>query len=390
MSAGSSAGTSAGTEVDDLPTAAWVVALTGLSGMGPARLGALLGRWEPHQAWRRVAEGRTHLDARVVQAARRLDPELSARWRREAATVDVAGRWAAHLRAGVGVVVRGDPGFPASLGDDQEPPAVIFFRGSLDALQRPRVAVVGTRRCTFAGRATARELGHDLAAAGVCVVSGLAQGIDAEAHRGALEAAGGAAPAAVVGTGLDVVYPRRNAELWAQVEATGCVVCEYPLTTRPAAWRFPARNRIIAALADVVVVVESHARGGSMHTVDAALERDRPVMVVPGSVRSPASTGTNDLLAAGSAPVRDAGDVLAVLGLDSAASTRGRLDPRPLPSALAGAVLDALGWEPATIEVVALRVGEALAAVALELSRLERDGWLTRSGSWFERTGPPP
>lgn len=375
------------TEADDLPAAAWVVALAGLSGMGPARLGALLGRWEPRQAWRRVEQGGIHLDARVVLAARRLDPELSARWRREAATVDVARRWAAHISTGVGVVVRGDPGFPAPLRDDHEPPAVIFSRGSLAALHRPRVAVVGTRRCTHAGRATARELGHDLAAAGVCVVSGLAQGIDAEAHRGALGADGGAPPAAVVGTGLDVVYPQRNAELWVQVAATGCVLCEYPLATRPAAWRFPARNRIIAALADVVVVVESHARGGSMHTVDAALERDRPVMVVPGPVRSPASTGTNDLLAAGSAPVRDAGDVLAVLGLDGAAAARGRPDPRPAPSASASSVLDALGWEPATIEAVALRVGKPLAAVALELSRLERDAWLTRSGAWFERTG---
>lgn len=374
------------TEADDLPAAAWVVSLAGLSGMGPARLGALLGRWEPRQAWRRVEQGRIHLDARVVLAARRLDPELSARWRREAATVNVAGRWAAHISTGVGVVVRGDPGFPAPLRDDHEPPAVIFSRGSLDVLRRPRVAVVGTRRCTHAGRATARELGHDLAAAGVCVVSGLAQGIDAEAHRGALEADGGAPPAAVVGTGLDVVYPQRNAELWTQVAATGCVLCEYPLATRPAAWRFPARNRIIAALADVVVVVESHARGGSMHTVDAALERDRPVMVVPGPVRSPASTGTNDLLAAGSAPVRDARDVLAVLGLDGAALTRGGGDPRPAPSPSAGAVLDAVGWEPTTIEVVAQRVGQPLAAVATALSRLERDGWLLRQGGWFERT----
>lgn len=368
-----------------LPAAAWVVALAGLSGMGPARLSALLGRWEPRQAWTRVEEGQTHLDAGVVVAARRLDAELSARWRREAARVDVARGWEAHLDAGVEVAVRCDPCFPAPLRDDQEPPAVLFSLGSLDVLRRPRVAVVGTRRCTSAGRVTARELGHDLASAGVCVVSGLAYGIDAAAHQGALSA-GAQAPAAVVGTGLDVVYPPGNAELWATVATAGCVMGEYPLTTRPAAWRFPARNRIIAALADVVVVVESHARGGSMHTVDAALERDRPVMAVPGPIRSPASTGTNDLLAAGSAPVRDAGDVLAVLGLDAAATTRGTIDARPPLSGSASSVLDAVGWEPATIEAVALRVGEPLAVVATELSRLERDGWLARRGAWFERS----
>lgn len=381
------AGERGGHETDDLPAAAWVVALAGLSGMGPARLGAVLGRWRPYDAWRRVVEGRVHLDAHVVLAARRLDAALSARWRQEAAEIDVARRWATHVDTGVRVVVQGDRAFPRPLQHDQEPPAVLFSLGSLEVLDRPRVAVVGTRRCTAAGRATARELGHDLAAAGVCVVSGLAQGIDGEAHRGALEAERGASPAGVVGTGLDIVYPRRNAGLWSQVAAAGCLISEYPLGTRPTAWRFPARNRIIAALADVVVVVESHAHGGSMHTVDAALERDRPVMVVPGPVRSPASAGTNDLLAAGSAPVRDARDVLAVLGLDAAATGRGRVDPRPAPDPSAGAVLDALGWEPATIDMVAVRLGRALGAVAVELSRLERDGWLSRQGGWFERIG---
>lgn len=374
-------------EAHHLPAAAWVVALAGLSGMGPARLSAMLGRWDPREAWRRLADGRVHLDAEVVRSARRLDPALAARWLREAAQVDVVGRWAAHVDAGVGVVVPTDVAFPQSLRDDHEAPAVLFSLGTLEVLDRPRVAVVGTRRCTTAGRTTARELGHDLAAAGVCVVSGLAQGIDGEAHRGALEAAAGAAPAAVVGTGLDVVYPSLNAGLWAQVAAAGCVISEYPLATRPAAWRFPARNRIIAALADVVVVVESHARGGSMHTVDAALERDRPVMVVPGPIRSPASVGTNDLLAAGSAPVRHVGDVLSLLGLDAAVTARGRADPRPTPYPSAAAILDAIGWEPATIDTVALRMGEPLAQVAIDLSRLERDGWLSRQGGWFERIG---
>lgn len=369
----------------DLPVEAWAVALAGLSGMGPARLAAILGRWGPREAWRRVEEGRIHEDATVAVAARRLDAVLAAQWRQQAARVDVAGLWAAHVDAGVAVVARGDAGFPGPLRDDHEPPPVLFALGSLRVLDRARVAVVGTRRCTPGGRATAHELGHDLAAAGVCVVSGLASGIDGEAHRGALQATGGAAPAAVVGTGLDIVYPRRNADLWTRVATVGCVMSEYPLATSPAAWRFPARNRIIAALADVVVVVESHARGGSMHTVDAALERDRPVMVVPGSVRSPASSGTNDLLAAGSAPVRDARDVLALLGLDGAATARGRKDPRPVPSASAADVLDAIGWEPATIETVALRVDAPLGVVAMDLSHLERDGWLCHQGGWFER-----
>ncbi len=375
------------TRPPELPSAAWVVALAGLPGMGPVRLAALLRRWAPQEAWGRVRAGNAHLDPQVAADARRLDASVIAAWHKAAAGIDVGNVWEAHVGAGVGVVGSGDAAFPAGLSDDPEPPAVLFHLGRLAVLERPRVAVVGTRRCTYAGRTTAADLGHDLAAAGVCVVSGLASGIDGAAHTGAL-AAGGAPPLAVVGTGLDVVYPRGNADLWAQVAAVGCVVSEYPLGTRPDTWRFPARNRIIAGLAEVVVVVESHARGGSMHTVDAALERDRPVMVVPGPVRSSASAGTNDLLAAGSAPVRDAGDVLVALGLGSGAALRGRSDPRPPPNPLGSRILEAMGWHPATIEQVTERLDQPLGEVAVELSNLERQRWLVRHGSWFDRAGP--
>lgn len=374
-----------------LPAAAWVAALAGLSGMGPVRLRALLDRWHPEEAWRRVQEGRVHLDPQVAAAARRLDPATAGRWRVESGVGDVARRWAAHADAGVGVTVAGDADFPSALLEGPDPPVVLFHRGRLSVLQRPRVAIVGTRRCTHAGRSTARELGRDLAAAGVCVVSGLASGIDGEAHLGTLAPAVSvpaqhAPPVAVVGTGLDVVYPRANAQLWARVASVGCVLSEYPLGTRPDTWRFPARNRVIAALADVVVVVESHARGGSMHTVDAAIERGTPVMAVPGPVRSPASAGTNGLLAAGCAPARDADDILVALGLDVAAASRSAARPAGPEDPDAAAVLEAVGWQPATIEDVVARLERPLGEVALALSRLEHQGWLVRHGSWVERT----
>ena len=372
-----------------VPAAAFVVALAGLGGMGPVRLRALLRRWPPAEAWSAVAAGRVHLDDRVAGAAWGISAELSRRWCGEARKLDVAGAWEAHARAGVAITGEGDPGYPAPLLDDQEAPAVLFHRGSLEVLHRPRVALVGTRRCTAGGRATARELGGALAAAGVCVISGLASGIDGEAHAGAL-AAGAAPPAAVVGTGLDVVYPRANGDLWRAVAEMGCVMSEYPLGTRPERWRFPARNRIIAALADVVVVVESHARGGSLHTVDAALERDRPVMAVPGSVRSPASAGTNDLLAAGSSPARDAGDVLALLGLDASAARRGRSRPGGRSGADGGAVVEAIGWESATLEDLAERLHRPLGQLAVELADLEHRGLVTRTGGWFERAISAP
>src|SRR5207249_1909551 len=152
-------------------------------------------------------------------------------------------------------------------------------------------------------------------------------------------------------------------------------------------WRFPLRNRIIAGLGRVVVVVESHARGGSRHTVDAAIDRGVDVMAVPGSVRSPSSAGTNELLAAGAAPARDATDVLVALGLATAGN--GRPSPPvttpPPEDHDAVVVLDALGWEPATVGQVADRAGLPLASASVTLVHLERDGWVARRGPWWER-----
>jgi DNA processing protein len=246
------------------------------------------------------------------------------------------------------------------------------------------VAVVGTRRCTRYGREVAAELGEGLAAAGVAVVSGLALGIDAAAHVGALR--GGAPPIAVVGCGLDVVYPRANRGLWQQVAATGVVLGEWPLGVAPVAWRFPARNRLIAALADVVVVVESHDRGGSLSTVAEAARRDRPVMAVPGPVRSPASAGANRLLADGCAPVCGLDDVLVALGL-SPGRRRPARERRPAPDADGAVVLDALGWQAASLEQLAVRTGLRIGALVVALERLRVLGWIDARDGWFERIG---
>jgi DNA processing protein len=373
---------------EQLPRAAWVAALSGLPALGPARLAALLARWSPEEAWAQVLAGHPHHDRQV--AARARIPELVAsRWRTAALALDVGAAWEAHGAAGVAVRTPGDDGFPLVLAADLEPPSVLFSRGDVTALDRPRVAVVGTRRCTWAGRSLAAELGAGLAAAGVCVVSGLALGIDAAAHRGAL-AARAAPPVAVVGTGLDVVYPRRNAELWAAVASAGAVLSEYPLGTRPEPWRFPARNRLVAALADIVVVVESHARGGSLHTVTAALERDVAVMAVPGPVRGAASAGTNALLVAGAAPVRDAGDVLVALGLDSAAAGRRPPEPDLELDPDEAEVLAALQQAPATVAQLADRLDRGVGPVSVLLAHLETQGLVVSSDGWWEAAAPLP
>ncbi len=381
---------------DSHDSQAWLTALARLPAMGPARLGALLARWSPEEAWAQVLAGTVHRDEHVVRQARSLSFELSKRWQDAATILDVEKLWTAHRSAAITVLWANDSRFPDRLTGDPDPPPVLFCRGALDVLHAPSVAIVGTRRCTHAGRAIARELARALGAAGVCILSGLALGIDAAAHEGALESLrnGGAAPAGVVGTGLDVVYPRRHAELWRVVAEEGLLISEYPLGTPPEPWRFPARNRILAALADVVVVVESHAKGGSLHTVEAALERDRTVMAVPGSVRSPASAGTNELLAIGCPPARDASDVLVALGLDSMTSAV-RRPPSPTAQAVPGRsarnqaeaaeVLAALGWEPATLEQLALRLGWAPGPLARALTELKVAGWVVCRGGWWER-----
>jgi DNA processing protein len=374
---------------DDLPFEAWLVALATLTGMGPARLGALCRRWSPMAAWSAVAERTVLAEPDVVATMGKAPAEVAARWAVEAAGRDVGGIWAAHVRAGVGVTTVGGAGYPGALRHDVDAPPLLFHLGDLDRIGGPRVAIVGTRRCTRLGLDVARDLGHDLTASGVQIVSGLALGIDGAAHQGALDAAstgGVPPPVGVVASGLDVVYPRRHVRLFHRVATTGVVLSEAPLGTRPDRWRFPARNRIVAGLADIVVVVESPESGGSMYTVRSALQRSRQVMAVPGAVRSPAAAGTNKLLSEGVAPVRDADDVLIALGLQGIdLRRRPRTDRRPRPTGSAAEVLDAIAWQPVTVEQLAQRTGLPLVELSEALTRLAGDGWVDQRSGWVER-----
>ncbi|HVF75139.1 MAG TPA: DNA-processing protein DprA [Acidimicrobiales bacterium] len=344
-------------------------ALAGLPGMGPSRLRALLQDRPPDRCWADVLAGE---DGEDLQRA--------------ASRVDVGAVAAAHAAAGVGIHLLDGSNYPTVLAEDPAAPAVLFSMGDIEAVRRPLVGIVGTRRSTHGGRETARQFGRDLAAAGVGVVSGLALGIDGAAHCGSLAARpDGRPPVAVVGCGLDVVYPKRHAQLWRAIADEGVILSEWPCGTRPEPWRFPARNRIIAALADVLVVVESHAVGGSMHTVEAADARGRTILAVPGPVRSPASAGTNRLLYEGNGPARDVDDVLAALGL--ARPMPAVRDRRAAPGGVEGAVLEVVGWEPTSLEQILVRTGLSPAAVALALSRLEHDSWVRGDGAWWERVG---
>ncbi|MDY7101629.1 MAG: DNA-protecting protein DprA [Actinomycetota bacterium] len=358
---------------------AHLLALSGLTGLGPSRLRALVAAERPSGAWSRVRSGDLP-DA----LARAVSDQVAARWRRAAARVDPPAVLARHRGLGIRVVLEGDAAWPARLRDDPEPPALLLAAGELEALARPTVAVIGTRRATPYGLDVATELGEALTGAGVGVVSGLARGIDAAAHRGALGTAG-APPVGVVATGLDVVYPRSSADVWDGVAARGVLVSEAALGTDAERWRFPARNRIIAALADAVVVVESHERGGSMHTVAEAVRRDRPVLAVPGPIRSPSSRGTNRLVFDGASPLCDVADVLELLEI---VTPDGAIATDDLPAGLEPlerAVLDRLGWEPRSQDEIVAALGVSLTEVARAVERLRRLHLVERQGAWICR-----
>jgi DNA processing protein len=228
---------------------------------------------------------------------------------------------------GLRFVARSEAAFPTLLRAIHDPPPGLFLRGGAEEalLARPAVAIVGARACSAYGRHVARSLGRDLGSAGLVVVSGLARGIDAEAHRGALE--GGGVTVAVLGCGIDRDYPAANRELARQIAATGLVVSEYAPGVEPAPWRFPARNRIVAGLCAATVVVEARERSGALITADFALEEGREVFAVPGEITSTLSAGANALLRLGATPLTRAQDVLESYGLEPSAAAPVEVGP---------------------------------------------------------------
>lgn len=372
--------------------AAHLVALAQLPGIGPATLL----RWHrgpgATAAWQTLVRGRTAEILSLAGPASRLAEAAVPPLVAAARLLDPHRELERHGQEGRRVLVEGTPGYPARLSEDPAPPAVLFAAGDPSVLEQPAVAVVGTRNATRAGRDLAAGWGAELAAAGVAVVSGLALGIDAAAHRGALHAASVAcseqplgAPVGVIAAGLDIAYPRRHTDLHRDVARHGVLLSEVPLGVRPTSWRFPARNRIIAGLADAVVVVESRTVGGSILTAGEALDRGVPVLAVPGHPGAPASAGTNDLLFDGAALVRSTADVLAHLGLAA---------PGPPPDEWAGqtpldatsqAVLAAIGSQPSALAEVVARCELDLEDVSGALVALEAAGRIVRTAGWFEQ-----
>jgi DNA processing protein len=265
---------------------------------------------------------------------------------------------------------RRDRAFPALLAAIHDPPPHLFARGSdVALLSEPAIAIVGARACSAYGRSVARSLARELAGAGLVVVSGMARGVDGEAHRGALDAGG--RTVAVLGCGIDRDYPAAHAELARRIGENGLVVSEYEPGIEPAPWRFPARNRIIAGLCAGTVVVEARERSGALITADFALEEGRDVLAVPGEITSSLSAGSNALLRLGAVPVTRAGDVLELYDLARVTRARTPLGAtaEALLAQLAGSALSA----DELVRATSLDPGESAAA----LTELELAGRVT-------------
>jgi DNA processing protein len=262
----------------------------------------------------------------------------------------------------------GDSAYPAALSDCPDPPRSLWARGDLSVVERPCVAVVGTRRATAYAERVTRELARTLARAGACVVSGLARGVDASAHLGALEVGG--ATIAVLGTGLDVVYPKGHAALQSEIGEKGLLLSELAPTNAAHGGSFPRRNRIIAALASTTIVVEAGVKSGALITASHALEMGRTVAAVPGPIDVPQAQGSNELIRDGAVAITSMADVLALIGLTAPV----RLSELEVGGA-ERAVWDALADGGADLDSLCHRAGlpahQGLAAVsALELRGL--------------------
>lgn len=379
-----------------LPPEAYVTAIAELEGIGPARLRWLLNHGAPEEVWGRICRGTINPTGGHIKITR----ELIRQWQHQSSNRSPQDSWRRIQTSGIGVVIQGHPDYPSIFLEDPEPPAILFYRGNLDALHTRRVGIIGTRRCTAYGQRVAKQLSFDLSESGVAIVSGLALGIDAAAHLGVFGSSK-ALPIGVVGAGLDRPCPRRNLELAEHIATHGLLLSEVPLGVPAAPWRFPVRNRIIAALSEVLVVVESSSSGGSMHTVREALDRDRLIFAVPGPIGSSSSAGTNQLLADGAQVFTTSADVAAALDLVGASSVsvlQQQLMPRRAPKALeeqpdgeelpegiAGAVLRLLTWEPISFDQVALQGNLDVVQLSHALRELESKKWIERRDGWVQR-----
>ena len=340
-----------------------------VNGIGPARLdrliercGSVAGAWQAGPSEMLAAGLDTRSAEALIKAQRALD--LDAELERAE-------------RAGVRLVTREQPSYPRALAQIPGAPPLLYVKGRLEEVDDWSVAVVGTRSPTTYGREATRRLAGDLAGAGVTIVSGLAIGVDTVAHHAALAAGG--RTIAVLASGLDQVYPERNRALAEQIVASGALISEFPIGTRPIPQLFPVRNRIISGLALATLVTEGGVQSGALITVRNALEQGRDVFAVPGPIFSPKSEGPNQLIRDGAGLVMSAQDILEALNLSAAAAqqeVQAALPEDPTEAAL----LELVGYTPLHVDELRRQSGMPITVVSSTLAILELKG-LVRQAS---------
>jgi DNA processing protein len=346
------------------------VALSGIPGIGRVRIsqlnvyfGSLQDAWQAPEGKLRQAG----LDSRSIDALVTLRPRIS-----------IDAEMERLERHGVNVLICEDPNYPSRLKEIYDYPPVLYVRGNLPAEDEPCLAIVGTRRPTVYGRQVTEEIVADLARSGITIISGLARGIDSVAHRTALDARG--KTVAVFGSGLDIVYPGENAKLAQAIMEHGALVSEYPLGVKPKAENFPLRNRIMSGLSLGVLVVEAGEKSGALITAQQALEQNREVFAIPGSILSPASQGTNRLIQEGAKLVRNYADILQELNLTIVVQ-QAEIEAFSPANEVESAILQQLSSEPSHIDEICRRSGLTMPEVSSTLSMLELKGIARQVGN---------
>lgn len=263
-----------------------------------------------------------------------------------------------------------DPAYPSLLKEISDPPIVLYAKGSLACLKKPSIAVVGTRKPSITGSETARQFSFELASYGIVIVSGLALGVDAQAHQGCLDAKG--QTIAVMATGMDCIYPRSHRQLAQLISQNGLLISEFPLKSLPVAGHFPRRNRIISGLSLATLVVEAATKSGSLITARCALEQNRDVLAIPGSIYNPNSRGCHYLLQQGAKLITSSDDILNELGLASEPLLATNI-PVKLANENANLV-EYLGFETTTVDQLMMRSGLTYELVMCSLANLELQG----------------
>ena len=294
------------------------IALNMVDGIGPVRVRALLELFES-------ASEIVSASPDLWCEAKGIGPALAQKVHTKLLQADVAEEIRRAKKVGAEIITRADPEYPKALTEIHDPPLALYVKGTLEAGDLHAIAMVGSRRCTHYGTQSADRLAFQLAKQGYTVVSGLARGIDAAAHQGALK--GGGRTLAVMGTGIDQVYPTEHVDLSERIIEQGALISEFPVGFKPTRQSFPQRNRIVSGLSKALLVVEASRGSGAMMTVDFATEQDRAVMAVPGRIDNPSASGCNDLIKNGAKLIADVDDITEEFEFLLPPKPEGREDP---------------------------------------------------------------